>query len=120
MTQRERRRGDSRHLVAAGKRVDANGDGTINPFQDGILIVRFLLGQPDANLQDSRLIPAGSTRTTGDTIRVYLDTLIFQGGEGELMADRGAEGEFDAVVPVLVNPADVNRDGAVTARDALN
>ena len=51
------------HLEAAGDALDVNGDGTVNPFEDGILIIRFLLGQPDANLQDPALLPAGSTRT---------------------------------------------------------
>ena len=63
-------------LQDAGDVLDANGDGMVNPFQDGILIVRFLLGQPDSNLEDSALIPAGSTRTTGDAIRSYLETLM--------------------------------------------
>ncbi len=107
-------------MEAAGNALDANGDGNINPFQDGILIVRFLLGQPDENLEDPALIPVGSTRTTGAAIRQYLQTLLPSGGDGELLASRGAEGEFDAVAPVLVNPADVNRDGAVSARDAFN
>ena len=40
------------HLEAAGNVLDANGDGNLSPFQDGILIVRYLLGQPAANLED--------------------------------------------------------------------
>lgn len=63
------------HLQAAGTALDINGDGKINPFQDGILIVRYLLEQPDANLEDASLIPMGSTRTTGAAIRSYLDSL---------------------------------------------
>ncbi len=54
-----------RPIAEALEVLDVNGDGTSNPFQDGILIVRFMLGQPAANLEDPALIPAGSTRTTG-------------------------------------------------------
>lgn len=113
------------HLEAAGDALDANGDGRINPFQDGILIVRYLLGQPDANLEDSALIPAESTRTTGAAIRAHLDMLIPQGTEGELLAGGNGEGEFDALVRTILNradanSADVNGDGLVTMRDALN
>lgn len=107
------------HLETAGDALDANGDGTINPFQDGILIVRFLLGQPDANLENPALIPAGSTRTTGAAIRQYLETLMpppaagklitapsvtNKSGEGELASLRGANG--------------INDDGSLAARDA--
>ena len=63
-------------LEAAGDALDVNGDGTINPFQDGILILRFLQGQSNEDLQDSSLIPEGSTRTTGAEIRPHLETLL--------------------------------------------
>jgi hypothetical protein len=49
------------------------------------LIVRYLLGQPDANLEDPALIPAGSTRTTGAAIRAHLDTLLPLSGQGEFV-----------------------------------
>ncbi len=103
-------------LEAAGDALDANGDGTINPFQDGILIVRFLLGQPDANLEDPALIPAGSTRTTGAEIRAYLETLLPPSNSSA--AGNGGEGESVSQTPV--SSTDVNGDGSVTARDALN
>ncbi len=45
--------------------LDVTGNGTANPFQDGIIIVRFMLGQPDENLEDPLLIPNDATRTTG-------------------------------------------------------
>lgn len=87
------------HLDAAGTVLDINGDGTVNPFQDGILIVRYLLGQPDANLEDPLLISAGSTRTTGAAIRAYLDGLLPQAVAGEPIAAprfsrTNGEGEF--------------------------
>ena len=121
------------HLDAAGLALDANGDGTNNPFQDGILIVRYLLGQPDANLEDSRLLPDGSTRTTGADIRAYLDSLMPDSGEGELIAppDRldidqdgsitldDAASVLDAISQPLDPKFDVNDDGRVTAVDAL-
>ncbi len=44
--------------------LDVTGNGNSNPFQDGILIVRFMLGQPDANLENPALIPNDATRTT--------------------------------------------------------
>ena len=52
--------------------LDVTGTGNPNPFQDGILIVRFMFDQPDANLEDPALIPAGATRTTGAEIRAFL------------------------------------------------
>ena len=112
-------------LTAAGNALDVNGDGEVNPFQDGILIVRFLLGQPAANLEDPALIPAGSTRTTGTEILAYLETLLppASGGEFVPQAATGGEGESVSVPqvnPALVIPADVNGDGSVTIRDALD
>jgi hypothetical protein len=108
-------------LEAAGDALDVNGDGTINPFQDGILIVRFLLGQPDVNLEDPALIPPGSTRTTGAEIRAHLETLLppAANSEGEfvLRAAGSAGGESASQSPV--SSADVDADGSVTARDAF-
>ena len=89
------------HLEAAGPALDVNGDGDANPFEDGILIVRYLFGQPDANLEDPLLITAGSTRVTGAEIRQYLDTLLPRAAKRELVAppilslNRGV-GEFGA------------------------
>lgn len=74
------------HLASARHALDANGDGIINAFQDGILIARFLLGQPDANLADPALAPAGSTRTSGDVIGQYLESLMPPTLDGELNA----------------------------------
>ena len=111
------------HLEAAGDTLDVNGDGNVNAFQDGILIVRYLLGQPDANLEDSRLITATSTRNTGAAIRAYLDTLIPAGGESEFFPDfelGQGEGEAEAVIRTMNNPVDVNGDGRVSTLDALN
>ena len=104
-------------------RLDVNGDGNVNAFQDGILIVRFLLGQPDANLEDSRLITPTSTRNTGAAIRAYLETLIPVGGESEFFPDfelGQGEGEAEAIIRTFNNPVDVNGDGRVSALDALN
>jgi len=71
--------------------------------------------------------PTGSTRTTGAEIRQYLDTLMPSGAGGEplqsfqmpSMAD-SAEAEFDRFLQTVLDPADVNGDAQVTARDALN
>jgi probable HAF family extracellular repeat protein len=103
----------STHLDAVGDALDVNGDGVVNPFQDGILIVRYLLGQPVANLDDPALIPAGSTRTTGAAIGAYLETLIPSSGEGEFVLTD------DALLAVPRIQNDVNSDGSVTVPDAL-
>jgi RHS repeat-associated protein len=84
-------------MEAAGNALDANGDGIINPFQDGILIVRFLLGQPDANLEGPALIPAGSTRTTGAAIRQYLLTLLPPDGFAKPYYDVALDGKISAL-----------------------
>lgn len=114
------------HLRSAGSALDVNGDGTLNPFQDGILIVRHLLGQPDESLDDPRLYTPLSTRTTGAAVRAYLNTLMPQGGATGLSSDLASEAESLApsrrrVMNVIGRvDGDVNRDGMVTARDALN
>ena len=101
------------HFDAVGDALDANGDGTIHPFQDGFLIVRYLLGQPDSSLENAPLIPDGSTRKTGAAIRAYLDSLMPSDAEGEQISEETGPVAF-------VNSADVNDDGSVTKQDALD
>lgn len=96
-------------LDAAGDALDVNGDGKTNPFQDGILIVRFLLRQPDPNLEDASLIPMGSTRTTAAEIRAYLETLLPPSAGAAIQPAGSGEGE--KVVPGGLDE--------VTAADAL-
>ncbi len=106
------------HLEPAGDVLDVNGDGVINPFQDGILIVRYLLGQPDANLEDLALIPPGSTRTTGAEIRQYLDSLLPSAANGELIgAPRliSPPGEVESLFHSPVDPTDFTGDAILIA-----
>ncbi len=108
----------SAHLDSAGDALDVNGDGVVNPFQDGILIVRYLFGQPDANLEDPALIPAGSTRTTGAAIRQYLDSLVPSAANGELIgAPRliSPTGEAESLFHSPVDPTDFTGDAILIA-----
>lgn len=91
-------------LTASQAFLDANGDGIVSPLQDGILIVRHLLNQPNANLEGPLLIPAGSTRTTGAAVRQFLDTAV-------------ASGAFDANGDGVSNPL---QDGILIVRYLLN
>lgn len=108
------------HLGPLGTVLDANGDGTVNPFQDGVLIVRYLLGQRGPNLEDSRLIPAGSTLTTSDQIVEYLDTLM-PASSGNAAAAFGRPQAIPAIEVSVSKPSlamDVNGDQTIDLADA--
>tara|TARA_R110002049_G_scaffold182485_1_gene350273 strand:- start:721 stop:16071 length:15351 start_codon:yes stop_codon:yes gene_type:complete len=110
------------HLDDAGMALDVNGDGKVVWFQDGILILRYLIGQPDEILAvpGSRQVPAGSTRSTASEIRSYLETLMPTASAPALAASGIGESELASILPTILNPVDVNGDGRVTANDALN
>lgn len=55
--------------------LDIDGNGEFNPLTDGLLLIRYLLGQRDAALITGA-VGNGATRTTAATIQAYLATII--------------------------------------------
>jgi hypothetical protein len=58
------------------KILDIDGNGTIEPLTDGILILRYLFGFTDDSLVAGAIDELGCTRCESDAIRAYLDTLV--------------------------------------------
>ena len=52
--------------------LDADGNGTLDGFADGILILRYLLGVGNATLENG--VAAALPRNTAALVRAYLDT----------------------------------------------
>ena len=55
--------------------LDIDGNGSVEPLSDGLLILRYLFGFRDATLITGA-IGSGATRTTAPEIEAYLATLL--------------------------------------------
>ncbi|MEM0927068.1 MAG: dockerin type I domain-containing protein, partial [Planctomycetota bacterium] len=117
------------HIASLGDQLDFNGDGTLNPGQDGGLILRAMIPNlPDTYLEAPELVPTGSTRTTAEAFRAYLSTLTSAGTTVadspvfDTRVERFLNGESDDVLADLarlMEPADVNGKDGVSPLDAL-
>ncbi len=68
------------YLVAAGNALDIDGDGTVGPFTDGFLMLRYLLDYSDVDLVKGNAVAPAGTRNTAAAIRSYLAGLRPTGG----------------------------------------
>lgn len=60
--------------LVGGGAFDIDGNGAINPFADGILIIRYMLGARGADLV-ANAVDEGATRSTAAAIVAYLDSI---------------------------------------------
>ena len=81
--------------------LDADGSGAAGPT-DGVLIVRYLSGTPDAQLLAGVTLDSGATRTTAAAIRSYLDT-------GRALAPRMLDADGNGQITLLTDGRLISR-----------
>ena len=62
------------YLAGGASALDVDGNGSVEPLADGLLIVRYLFSFPDVSLT-SGAVGVGATRTTAADISSYLKSL---------------------------------------------
>lgn len=63
--------------------LDVDADGEVGPLTDGLLIIRHLFGFSDDALI-AGVVPVSATRSTADSVKEYLGTLIDTDNDGLL------------------------------------